>query len=152
MTAAPPKIPPANPGHPAGSAGSSSFRLALILLAVIALVLAALVYFFNPATHGFFPVCQFHRLTGLNCPGCGMTRGLYALLHGDLITALHDNALLVLALPAALARGLWLAVKKSRGQPVASFLPGKYLWVLLFIALAFTVLRNLPAFAFLSPA
>jgi len=99
-----------------------------------------------------YPVCQFHRLTGLNCPGCGMTRALYALLHGDLPTAFRDNALLVLAIPAALVRGLWLAAQKSRGRPAVNFLPGKYFWLLLLIALAFTILRNLPAFAFLSPA
>jgi len=148
MTTAPPKISPAN----SASSSSSSFRLAAIILAIIAAVLAALVFFFNPATHGFYPVCQFHRLTGLNCPGCGMTRALYALLHGDPATAFRDNALLVLALPALFARGLWFAIKKSRGRLVASFLPGKYLWLLLFITLAFTILRNLPAFAFLSPA
>ncbi|HSY19093.1 MAG TPA: DUF2752 domain-containing protein [Candidatus Acidoferrales bacterium] len=148
MTPAPPKISPAN----SASSGSSSFRLAAIILAIIAAGLAALVFFFNPATHGFYPVCQFHRLTGLNCPGCGMTRALYALLHGDLPAAFRDNALLVLAIPAVLARALWLAVQKSRGRPVANFLPGKYFWALLFIALAFTILRNLPAFAFLSPA
>jgi hypothetical protein len=146
MTTAPPKISRDTP------AGGSISRLAAILLGIIALVIAALVFFFNPATHSFYPICQFHRLTGLNCPGCGMTRALYALLHGDLLTALRDNALLVLAIPTALARGLWLAVKRKPGQPAAHFLPGQYLWVLLFIALAFTILRNLPIFAFLSPA
>ena len=149
MTAAPPKI--SRPG-PANSVGCSGSRLTIILLSAIALVLAALVFFLNPATHGFYPVCQFHRLTGLNCPGCGMTRALYALLHGDLATALRDNALLVLGLPVLLARGLWLAVKRSRGQAATDFFPARSLWVLLFIALLFTILRNLPAFAFLSPA
>lgn len=149
MAAVPPKI--SRPG-PAGPVDGSGSRLVAILLGVFAVVIGALVFFFNPSTHGFYPVCQFHRLTGLNCPGCGMTRALYALLHGDLPTALRDNALFVLALPAALARALWLAAKKSRGQAVPGFLPGKYLTILLFIALAFTILRNLPAFAFLSPA
>ncbi|MDR3460159.1 MAG: DUF2752 domain-containing protein [Verrucomicrobiae bacterium] len=148
MTAAPPKIPRASPANPA----SSGLRFAALVLGALAVIIGTLVFFFNPATHGFYPVCQFHRLTGLNCPGCGMTRALYALLHGDLPTALRDNALLVLALPALLARGLWLAAKKSRGHPAADFFPGRTLWVLLIIALVFTLLRNLPAFAFLSPA
>jgi|SRR5450756_1326302 len=155
MTAAPPKISrsgSSTPTGPANPVGCSGLRFALILLGLIALVIAALVFFFNPATYSFYPICQFHRLTGLNCPGCGMTRALYVLLHGDLATALRDNALFVLALPVLLARGLWLARKKSQGCPAAKFFPGRTLWVLLIIALAFTILRNLPAFAFLSPA
>ena len=145
MSSAPPVISRANPDR-------SSFRLAVIILTLIAAGLAVFVFFFNPTKYGFYPVCLFHRFTGLNCPGCGMTRALYALLHGDLLTALRDNALLVLGIPAVLARGLWLAAQKSRGRPTPNFLPDKYLWVLLFIALTFTILRNLPAFAFLSPA
>ena len=103
------------------------------------------------SAHNFYPVCQFHRLTGLNCPGCGMTRALYALLHGNFSTALRDNALLVGGLAAVTLRGAWLGAKKMRGQAAGEFIRTQYLWPLLVIALVFTVLRNLPAFAFLSP-
>jgi hypothetical protein len=139
MNATPPKI------HPA------STRFAAIVLAMAAAGIAAMVFFFNPSSHSFYPVCQFHRITGLNCPGCGMTRALYALLHGNFSTALRDNALFLLVLAAAAARGLWLGMKKIRGSAGGEFFPAKFLWPLLVIALVFTVLRNLPAFAFLSP-
>ena len=123
-----------------------------VLLAVIGLGCAAVLYFFNPATNGFYPVCRFHQLTGLNCPGCGMTRACHALLHGDLSVAFRDNALFVLSLPALLLRGGWLAIARYRGRPAGSWLPVNWAWSLLMIALVFAVLRNLPAFAFLSPA
>jgi hypothetical protein len=139
MNATPPKI------HPA------STRFAAILLVMAAAGIAAMVFFFNPSSHSFYPVCQFHRITGLNCPGCGMTRALYALLHGNFSTALRDNALFLLVLAAAAARGLWLGMKKIRGSAGGEFFPVKFLWPLLVVALVFTVLRNLPAFAFLSP-
>ncbi len=32
-------------------------------------------------------VCPFRALTGLPCPGCGMTRAWISLLHGDLSAA-----------------------------------------------------------------
>ncbi len=111
----------------------------------------AVVYFFNPSTHGFYPVCLFHQMTGWNCPGCGGTRSVYALLHGNLALALKDNALFVLLLPVIGLRGAWLAGQKSLGKPVGQFLPANALWLLLAVAVIFTVLRNLPAFSFLSP-
>jgi hypothetical protein len=111
----------------------------------------AVVYFFNPSTHGFYPICLFHQLTGLDCPGCGGTRSAYALLHGNVALALKDNALFVLLIPAVALRGVWFAGKKFLGRPVGKFFPANCLWVLLAGTIIFTVLRNLPAFAFLSP-
>jgi hypothetical protein len=112
---------------------------------------AVMVYFFNPSTHGFYPICQFHRLTGLNCPGCGATRAFYALLHGQWETALRDNALFVLAVVLGGARAVWMAVNHWRERPTGAWIPGQWGWLLLVIAVVFAVLRNLPAFSFLSP-
>jgi len=139
MNAAPPKL------QPSGS------RAVVLIVAGTALVIAATVFFFNPTTHHFYPVCQFHQLTGLNCPGCGMTRSAYSLLHGDWRTALHDNALFVAVLGGLALRGGWLAVNRARGRRNGEFVRAQWLWWLLAVTLVFTVLRNLPAFAFLSP-
>jgi hypothetical protein len=122
-----------------------------IILGIAILGAGAVVFFFNPSTHGFYPICLFHKLTGWNCPSCGGTRSVYALLHGNIPLALKDNALFVVLLAAAVVRGIWLAVEKFQGQPVGEFLPAKTLWLLLIVAAIFTVLRNLPAFSFLSP-
>jgi hypothetical protein len=141
MNTAPPKVsPPLSP-----------IRFAGIFLAIPALAVGATVFFFNPATHGFYPVCAFHKLTGWNCPGCGATRALYALLHGNFSTALRDNALFLFAATALAMRTLWFVGKSKRGQKAGEFFPTKFLWPLIVIALVFTVLRNLPAFAMLSP-
>ncbi len=138
---APPKI----------SAPPSLTAFALIVAGVAFAGAGAVVYFFNPSTHGFYPICLFHQLTGLNCPGCGGTRAAYALLHGNFALALKDNALFVLLIPAGALRSAWFTTKNFRRQPVGNFLPAKFLWVLLAVAVIFTVVRNLPAFAFLSP-
>ncbi|WP_329495195.1 DUF2752 domain-containing protein [Kitasatospora herbaricolor] len=57
----------------------------------------------------FLPFCPWYRLAGLQCPGCGGTRMAFDLLHGDVAAAWHDNAALLLALPAVAALYLtWL--------------------------------------------
>jgi Protein of unknown function (DUF2752) len=139
MNSVPPKI------------STPNARVAAIVLAAMAAGVAAVVFFFNPASHGFYPVCEFHRLTGLNCPGCGGTRALYALLHGRWAVALRDNALLVGGLVFLGVRGGWFAARKFCGRANGEFIPAKFLWLLLVIMVVFTVLRNLPALAFLSP-
>ena len=123
----------------------------VVVLVVAALGSGAVLFFFDPAEHSFYPICLFHSLTKLNCPGCGATRAAYQLLHGHLLRALQDNALFVLTLAALAGRSAWLAVKKIRNQPAAFVVSPRMLWALLVIAIVFTGLRNLPAFAWLSP-
>ncbi|MGH8022767.1 MAG: DUF2752 domain-containing protein [Limisphaerales bacterium] len=127
----------------------AAFAAATVVFAAIAA--AAVLFFFNPAKYGFYPVCQFHALTGLYCPGCGATRASYQLLHGNLLAALHDNALVIVSLPALAARLTWVLNRQRRGQPVPFFIPPAALWVFLALAFVFVVLRNLPAFSFLAP-
>ena len=122
-----------------------------VVLAAAAIGVGATVFFFNPSTHGFYPVCMFHSLTGLNCPGCGTTRALYALLHGNLRLALKDNALFVLTLAALAVWGARLVFLKLKKQPATFNVPPKFLWTFLVGAFLFAVLRNLPEFSFLSP-
>jgi hypothetical protein len=122
-----------------------------VVLAVAVLGSGAVLFFFNPGTHGFYPVCLFHRLTGWNCPGCGGTRAAYQLLHGHLLNALRDNALFVLMLVALTMYGGWFVVRKIRRRPATLTVPPTVLWAFLIVAIVFSVLRNLPAFSFLSP-
>jgi hypothetical protein len=122
-----------------------------IVLGATAAGVGAVVFFFDPSTHGFYPVCLFHALTGLNCPGCGMTRALYALVHGNLRPALKDNALFVGMLAALAVWGARYIYRKSKKQPATFNVPPKLLWMFLVVAFVFAVLRNLPEFEWLSP-
>ena len=97
----------------------------------------AVLYFFNPSTHGFYPVCEFHALTGLNCPGCGGTRAVYQLLHGHILHALQDNALFVLSLAALAGRGAWLRRAKFATSRSRHFCRRHVLWAFLVIAVVF---------------
>ena len=82
----------------------------------------------------WLPKCLFHEWTGLYCPGCGGTRALYALLHGDLKTSLHDNLLLI---PAGLTAAALIAFPRIvLRRPVAV--------AIIVVVVAFAVLRNIP--------
>lgn len=53
----------------------------------------------EPSGQFFYPRCWLLQTTGFQCPSCGATRALHALLNGQLTRALQFNALIVLAIP-----------------------------------------------------
>ncbi len=140
-TRVPPKIAP-----------RTRTSLALLVLGVLAVVAAgAVLFWFNPAQYRLYPFCLFHELTGLNCPGCGGTRALHYLLHGNLVAAFHANALLVISLPLFAWLGVRFAVRAVRGLSAPRKISPAWFWFFLALAVVFTVLRNLPWFVWLSP-
>ena len=101
-----------------------------------------------PSDTGWYPPCMFHELTGLHCPGCGATRAAYALLHGHLTQALHQNALVILAAPF-LAVIIWRSVWRwVNGFPPSQTDPARWIARLSLlvapVVILFGILRNLP--------
>ena len=99
--------------------------------------------------HAVLPECKFYQLTGLYCPGCGDTRAVIALMDGDILLSLRQNALIVvlLLILAALYIELLLKVafEKRFKSPVLNL---KFLWVFLTLFAAYSVIRNfVPAIA-----
>jgi hypothetical protein len=127
------------------------WRGPVMLLAIATGVL--LLWQADPNAPGsLLPPCVFEKLTGLYCPGCGATRALHALVHGDIGRALAMNPLLVLSLPVIalmLARVAgWLP---TSWQPLTRRLSDARPWAALIITYAIT--RNLPwpPFSWLAP-
>lgn len=77
----------------------SNTKLAYLFLGAVLLAAALLLFFFDPAHHGFYPRCPLHALTGLDCPACGGLRAAHQLLHGQLRAAFALNPFLFFALP-----------------------------------------------------
>ena len=60
--------------------------------------------------------CPFKAVTGVPCPGCGLTRAALALVHGQVRTALWINPLSVLVCLWAAVSWVWIAVDVARGS------------------------------------
>jgi len=107
-------------------------------------LLMVVVYNFSPSEYGFYPRCPFYAATHLLCPGCGATRALYSLLHGDFRGALHYNALFTVLAPFFLA---WVAfcgyqvMRYDRFPRMAA--PRSAIVGIAVVALVFAVARNI---------
>lgn len=97
-------------------------------------------YCHDPAEGGLYPQCLFRSLTGLWCPGCGLTRGLYACLHGDYLVGARMNLLLFVVVPT-----LAVCACASRRIGVLKAIDN----LLLTSCLLFWILRNLPCWPFM---
>ena len=112
--------------------------------AVVALA-GILLLRFPPAQYSIYPRCPIRDLLHLQCPGCGATRALAAILHGHFAEAMNLNALVTLLLPFAAAYGILsysrLLQRKALHwpQPLPAVIYGA-----LTLATVFTVIRNLP--------
>jgi hypothetical protein len=112
------------------------------------------VYAVSPEESDLFPKCFMYLFTGLHCPGCGATRAVHALLHGQWEQAVAYNALFVVSLPFLGWYGIKMAAAMALGIP---FRTGRFFTLLivtwLSLAGVFGVVRNLPVepFTFLAP-
>ncbi|NUO76504.1 MAG: DUF2752 domain-containing protein [Lysobacter sp.] len=98
------------------------------------------------------PGCLFFHFTGLYCPGCGSTRALHGLVHGDLAQAWAMNPLLFVvipALPMLIAHGMGYRLPLPK-RAIDGLLSAKFWLILLF---GYWIARNLPwwPFSWLAP-
>jgi Protein of unknown function (DUF2752) len=106
---------------------------------------AGFLYLVNPHAHQVFLPCPFRLITGLYCPFCGGLRMVHDLAHGQVVAALHDDALALPLLLIAVLAWANIAVGRWRGQPVVRMRRPVWLWPAVIVVLvAWTVVRNLP--------
>ena len=124
----------------------SPWRVRVVLAAALAMIMAvAVLYFFDPSTAGFYPVCALHEMTGLQCPGCGGLRAAHQLFHGHVAAAWRLNPFVVALLPAA----VWLGVREAARILAGRQWPGiitrpVFGWLLVGALVLFGILRNVP--------
>ena len=105
----------------------------VILFAVLfALGGVWIIYQNPPEMCRWYPQCSFHAVTGVLCPGCGATRAVYHLLHGEFFRSLQCNLLIYICVC---------------NIPLIVLNPKRFALIvgvfLLILAIVFTILRNL---------
>jgi uncharacterized membrane protein YfcA len=110
----------------------------LAAFSVLAIAGVWVLYTFPPATSAFYPRCVFRELSGLDCPGCGTTRALHALLHGRIGEAFRFNAMLFPLMIVALAG----APSFLRGRVPAFMMHKWFGWSSFVVIVAWWIGRN----------
>jgi hypothetical protein len=102
------------------------------------------VYRFSPSAYSFYPTCPSALWLHLECPGCGSTRALHALLHLRLAEAVAFNPMFPAVFLLAAVWGILQyssATWQDRFVTVAA--PRSFYWAASTAALGFFVIRNL---------
>ncbi len=111
-------------------------------LLFILIVIFFFLFFFNQKLK-----CLFYEITGLWCPGCGITRMIIAILRLDFYQAFRYNSFVFSYIVFAMGYILysWIRYQKIKE------LENKTIVFWLISAILFCILRNIPYFSFLAP-
>lgn len=93
--------------------------------------------------------CIFNKITGLYCPGCGITRMIISLLKGDIYQAFRYNPLIFIEVPIIVI--LLIFEKLFKNNKYIKKVINTIFIILLIITITFGVLRNIPQLSFLAP-
>lgn len=116
----------------------------IIVLIVIFLIYTVLIISFDIGIP-----CVFYEITGLYCPGCGITRLCLSLFEGDIYQAFRYNPIIFIDLPILfILFVLNIFLKKNKNIKKITDV------IIIFLAtitIIFGVIRNIPIFSFLAP-
>ena len=114
----------------------------VIIGALILLVIGALYAVVLSFTRFGLP-CPFNLITGLKCPGCGVTHLCMALLRLDFAAAFHANPAVFCLLPLMIltaARLIYLYIRYNKRRDKSTQIA---LYFMVAVLLIFGVLRNI---------
>ena len=127
-------------------------RIKKMISATTILFVAGVLYYVIFALTGFAVPCVFHSITGLYCPGCGISRMFVCIFELDFISAMHQNLALFFLSPILLIMFITSVVTyiKTGNMPHNKWFNTTTI-VLICCFVLFGVLRNIPYFSFLAP-
>ena len=127
-------------------------RILIVIIFFIGILLFSFSYYTLFHNYDISVPCFFHRITGLYCPGCGITRAIFALMEFNIKQAFRYNLLLFTVIPFLMyyffKKVYYWIMMKDYNKKVFS----NNLWnFLLFFTILFGIIRNFEFFSFLAP-
>ena len=118
-----------------------------MLLVIILIVISILLF------NGIYIPCIFHEITGLYCPGCGITRLFLSLLTFDFYQAYRYNQLVFILLPFTLILIIdYLFKTLTNKKNILYYKINNKVWYLLIVlTILFGIIRNIPNFDYFIP-
>lgn len=127
-------------------------RVYNLVIALTLIVGLGMGYAFFLVKTGIATPCMIHLITGLYCPGCGVSRMCLSILQGDFYRAFRYNPMLFLILPLLGFYFIRQAVNYIRGVKWQMSNWESIVWkVLVVVLIIFGVVRNLPGMQALLP-
>jgi len=84
---------------------------------------------FHPPNGLPFRFCLFHALFGLDCPGCGLTRGLSNVWRGRIVSAVDYHLFAPVVFAYLALQSVFLGAPVRLRLRVVSFLNGNDFWI-----------------------
>lgn len=119
-------------------------RLYRVCGACFFVVLAGILYGIFVKATGFGIPCMFHLITGLKCPGCGVTRMAVALLQLDFGGAFEANPAVLVLSPVFLAVFIkYVGDYVKTGKWIMGAVQNAAMWSGIAVLMVYGILRNI---------
>lgn len=124
-------------------------RNAIILVVIGLAIILSLFFYYNPLEHNFFPKCPIYTYTGTHCPGCGSQRAIHQILQGNLAEGFKHNLLILLLIAVLIYDVLIHFLNTFLNRNFSNLLHKPITTiVILFLVVAFWILRNINQYPF----
>jgi hypothetical protein len=119
-------------------------RLVRVLIINISIVIIFIAYYLISTKTNIYIPCLFRLVTGLKCPGCGITHYFFDIIHLDFNSAFMDNPLVFIYVPIFLVYYVisnYCYIKYNNRNKIV--MPKLLTYCLLVIAILFGIFRNI---------
>ena len=111
------------------------------IITAVSIITLGVIYYFIVKYTSFGIPCLFHEITGLKCPGCGLSHMFIDLFHFRFKEAFNDNQLMFFLWPFTFGEILYIRYLTSAGRDLPR-LNKLFLYSAVGIAMIYCIIRN----------